>query len=134
MFVSGTNVWGNVHVDDTVDLLTLVLKKALKERASGSFPSDPYERFYWATAGNHEWGDVSRALGPILFEKGLVDSPVAESVPVEEVKDTYTTTNSLTIANRAFKDGWKPKRGPLVDYLKEDVEGVLALQRKPESL
>lgn len=63
-----------------------------------------------------------------------MDSPVAESVPVEEVKDTYTTTNSLTIANRAFKDGWKPKRGPLVDYLKEDVESVLALQRKPESL
>lgn len=98
------------------------------ERSSDSFPVDPYERFYWATASEHVWGDVSRALGPILFEKGLADTPEAESVPAEEAFETFTTMNSLTVANRAFKDGWKPKRGPLVDYLKEAVEDVLASQ------
>lgn len=114
------------------DLYVLVLQKALAERATGTIhpKTEPYSRFYWASAASHVWGDVSRALGPILYEKGLVDSPEAVSVPVEETGGRATASNSRTVSNRGFRDGWKPSRASLVDTLREDVEGTLAADAK----
>lgn len=123
--LSGTNVWSSVHIDDQVEEFIIVLRKALQERADGAFPKDPYERFYWGAVGTHTWGEVARALASLLFEKGVVNSPEAVSVPSKELLATTTTANSPVVANRAFRDGWKPRRGPIFEYLHEDVEETL---------
>jgi nucleoside-diphosphate-sugar epimerase len=123
----GTNVWSHIHIDDQVDLFILVLRKALQERADGAFPKDPYERFYWGASRTHVWGDIARALAAVMYQAKLVDSPEATSVSLEDMDllRTYTSANSLVVANRAFKDGWKPKRGPIEEYLSEDLEETL---------
>ena len=75
--------------------------------------------------GTHSWGGVAKALAPILFKKGVVDNDTAISAPVSELPPA-TTTNSRTVSNRGFKDGWKPNRPSLEETLEEDVDAVLA--------
>lgn len=70
------------------------------------------------------WGDVARALAPILYEKKVVDSPEAVSAPAKDLWPAISS-NSQSVANRGFKDGWKPVHPSLWDTLKEDVDAVL---------
>jgi len=136
---TGTNLWNNVHIHDLTDLYVIVLDKALAEQATGltlaSFPIDPYERFYWGSVGEHSWGSVAKALAPLLHAKGVVDSPEAKGGIVvsmdpkksEEPTLSFSTgTNSRTVSNRGFKDGWKPSQKSLEETLQEDVDAVLA--------
>jgi len=132
----GTNLWNNVHIHDLTELYLIVLDKALVERATGTFTatatttttttavSDPYERFYWGSVATHQWGNVAQDIAKILYKKGLVDSDKAISVPADEVSPAVAS-NSRTVANRSFKEGWKPDHPSLEDTLEEDVNGVL---------
>lgn len=121
-----------MHIYDLADLYLIILDKALVERASGintqantvALDVDPFERWYFGSVGEHQWGDVPRKLGPLLYARGLVDTPKAVSVTVEEVSSA-TATNSRSVANRGFKDGWKPNRPSLEATLEEDIDGVL---------
>lgn len=128
----GTNLWNNVHIADLADLYYLILEKALAERVTGPLLAegadsdlDPYTHFYWGSVGTHSWGDVARALAPLLYKAGVVENDQAKSAPVAELP-AATTTNSRTVSNRGFKDGWKPSRPSLEDTLQEDVDAVLA--------
>jgi len=74
-----------VHIHDLSDLYVIVLDKAIVERATGiDANADPYERFYFGSVGEHQWGDVARKLAPLLHSRGLVDNADAVSVPAEE--------------------------------------------------
>lgn len=122
---TGTNKWNNVHIADLADLYQIVLDKALVERATGLNSNlDPYERFYFGSVGEHTWGDVARKLAPLLHARGLVDTPEAVSAPIDDVPMS-TVINSRSVANRAFKDGWKPSRPTLEETYEEDIDGVL---------
>lgn len=116
-----------MHIHDLVDLYLLVLDKALVARATGINDGqkiDPFERWYFGSAGEFAWGDAARGLAPLLHARGLVNSPEAVSVPPDEVSPAVAT-NSRSVSNRGFKDGWKPSRPGLQDTLEEDIEGVL---------
>jgi len=117
-----------VHIHDLAGLYLIVLDKALVERATGTFTatavSDPYERFYWGSVATHQWGNVAQDIAKILYKKGLVDSDKAISVPVNEVSSSVAS-NSRTVANRGFKEGWKPYHPSLENTLEEDVNSVL---------
>lgn len=124
-----------MHIYDLVDLYVILLEKALAERETAINPQDisgaqivaavdPYERWYFGSVGEHMWGDIGRKLGPLLYARGLVNTPEAVSIPASEVSPA-TATNSRSVANRAFKDGWKPHRPSLEDILDEDIDGVL---------
>jgi len=123
---NGTNLWNNVHINDLVELYLIILDKSLAERAIGTFTSvtDPYERFYWGSVATHEWGSVTHQIAKILYKKGFVDSDKAISVPANEVHPAVAG-NSRTVANRGFKEGWKPHYPTLEETLEEDVDGVL---------
>jgi len=121
----GTNVWNNVHLQDCVDLYKILFDKSISERSAGlSSSDDPYTRFYWASAREHVWGDVSRAVAPILFKRGVVDNPHAISVPANEFHRALTT-NSRSVSNRGFAVGWKPERPTLEATLEEGVDSLL---------
>jgi len=122
-----------VHIHDLTELYLIVLDKALVERVTGTFAttttttaavSDPYERFYWGSVATHQWGNIAQDIAKILYKKGLVDSDKAISVPVNEVSPSVAS-NSRTVANRGFKEGWKPDHPSLENTLEEDVNGVL---------
>ncbi|KZV82339.1 NAD(P)-binding protein [Exidia glandulosa HHB12029] len=123
----GKNLWNNVHIDDLVELYDLVLKRAL---SGADNHASPYAKWYFGSIGEHCWGDVDRAIGKILFEKGLVPNKVAESVKFSDIKHTapllkYVATNSRSKADRGFALGWKPSAPSLEASLKADVEATL---------
>ena len=123
-FQIGTNRWDNVHIADLSDLYLLVLEKALSERSTGQFSSDPYERFHFGAVGSFALRDVARLIAPVLYEHKLVDSPEAVSIPPEEIP-YYWAANSSTVANRGFNDGWKPRAPTYESYVAEEVEATL---------
>lgn len=126
-------MWNNVHIADLAKLYVLIFEKAVLERTQSRVSSDPYERFYWGSTRTHIWKDVANGIARILYEKndGIVNSPEAESRPVEELPGA-TTTNSHTVSNRGFFNGWKPVEKSLEHTLEEDVDAVLAQLAKEQ--
>jgi len=120
----GTNIWCNVDIADLEDLYILVLQKAFNDASKPN--GSAYANFYFGSTTQHCWGDVARALAPLLFAKGLTDSPEAVSVTLAEAPLLRgTRTNSVTKADRGFAIGWKPKGKTIYEALPEDVEATL---------
>lgn len=128
-----------VHIQDLQDLYIIVLTRALSGDDSGS----PYSRFYWASAAEHVWGDLVKAMAPILHEAGVVDTAEAHGVPLSEAPNqvfvqltvvlqpgslfsSFTANNSRTISERGFKLGWKPSRPSVFNSLEYDIKTTLA--------
>ncbi|TDL24605.1 NAD(P)-binding protein [Rickenella mellea] len=123
----GTNKWSNVHIDDLMDLYLIVFKLA----TSGRDPAtSPYAKFYFASAGEHAWGDVAKDIAPLLHKRGLVDNDKAVSVPLmEDIRLTkLTASNSRSVPDRGFALGWKPMAKSLKETLEEDIDAVVELE------
>jgi len=113
-----------VHISDIVNLYSLVFEKALSERSTGHIPSDPFERFYFGAVGSASFLELARLIAPLLYERKLVDSPEAVSVPTGEVP-YYFNTNSNAVSNRGLKDGWKPIAPPYESFVREEVDATV---------
>ncbi|KAG9100589.1 hypothetical protein FS749_014342 [Ceratobasidium sp. UAMH 11750] len=122
----GTNTWNNVHIKDLQHLYLLVIQHALEVREKGT-TVESYENFYFGSAGTHEWGAVSKALAPLLYERKSVDKPEAVSVPIgaERVLDFNTGNNSVSTADRGRALGWKPSQPAWDESLKQDIDIML---------
>lgn len=123
----GTNVWNNVHIDDLAELYDIVLRRAL---SGADAKAASVAKFYFASVREHVWGDVDRAIGAILYDKGLVDNKEAVSVPFAVVaRDApllkYAANNSRSKSERGFNAGWKPVAPTLEETLRQDVEDTL---------
>lgn len=119
----GTNEWNHVHINDLTDLYLLIFEHAL---AAKDTPS-AYERFYWGSAGTHNWGEITRDLAARLHRRGLIDTTEIKSVTVkDEPKLNTVAANSRTVANRPLKTlGWKPSGKSLKDSLEEEIDLTL---------
>ncbi|CAE6480471.1 unnamed protein product [Rhizoctonia solani] len=122
----GTNVWGNVHINDLVKLYELVLQHALSVR-EGKTPRPPkFANFYFGTAGEHAWGDIAKQLGLLLHKKGKADTPEARSITADEMKWPAVATNSRSVAERSRSLGWNPTAKSVHETLEEDLDALLA--------
>ncbi|CAE6503271.1 unnamed protein product [Rhizoctonia solani] len=108
----GTNVWGNVHINDLVKLYELVLQHALSVREGKTPRPAKYANFYFGTAGEHK--------------KGKADTPEARSITADEMKWPAVATNSRSIAERSRSLGWNPTAKSVHDTLEEDLDALLA--------
>ncbi|KAF9512445.1 hypothetical protein BS47DRAFT_1345371 [Hydnum rufescens UP504] len=120
----GTNRWNVVHITDLANLYLLVCEKALSERSTGHIPPDPFERFYFGAVDSASFHDFARLIAPLLYERKLVDSPEAVSVPTGEVP-SYFNANSNAVSNRGFRDGWKPIAPPYESCISEEVDATV---------
>ncbi|KAG8849565.1 hypothetical protein FRB96_000715 [Tulasnella sp. 330] len=122
---AGTNEWNNVHIDDLMDLYTLVLDLALSDTR---IPNSSYARFFWGSAHTHVWGEVAKDLAVFMYRKGLVDSDEVKSVTVSEYPELIgVATNSRTVANRGLRVlGWKPTGRSLKETLEEEIDLTLS--------
>jgi len=114
-----------VHIEDLADLYSLVLDFGL----SGKNTNKSYANFFWGSVGEHQWGDIAARIAPILYEKGLVESPTPQSISPSELPFpdlSATATNSRTLADRGFNLGWKPSRPSFIDSIPSEVELTLS--------
>ncbi len=79
----GTSVFRFVHVDDVVDLMILVFRKALETWDSYA-PEDVYRHFYLAVDEEIASKPVALGLADFVHRRGGIAEPVARSVGFEE--------------------------------------------------
>ena len=133
----GQAAWSHVHVSDLSEVWLLLAEAAAQGGGNASWDHDGY---YFAEAGDgdHVWGDVSRGLGRVLKQKGLVANDTPTSYSADEVRKLHPFAamlwghNCRYKANRARKLlGWEAK-GPKITDVYEDVV-ALEVARKQKT-
>ncbi|ESZ95877.1 putative D-xylulose reductase A [Sclerotinia borealis F-4128] len=131
----GLTEWDNVHVHDLSSLWLLLAEAAV----AGPGPNDAElwnERGYFlAENGHHVWGEVSKQVGEVAFEKGYIQKKEVAPMNVEEGKELAGFEaiswglNSKGFAKRARKYlGWKPTGKSLQDEIPLIVESEAKLE------
>ena len=80
---SGTSEFRSVHVDDVVELMMLVFRKALDTWDSYK-PQDVYKSFYIAVDEKLTSRTVAEAYADLLYRKGKIAAPTLKQVSYEE--------------------------------------------------
>lgn len=122
--------WGNVWINNLVDLYELVLEGLLE----GKIEHGKQGGWYFGSYGEHTWGQVAEKLASVLHSKGLVDS--LEVSPFEkdiidkllwgEFAKYVFAQESRAVANRSKKIGWKPQDKPtILDVIEEEVQYLI---------
>ena len=73
--------------------------------------------FYFGENGEHQWLDISKAVGQAMLEFGLTDNPEPTKFTVDELKEYfgnevmgwYFGSNVRARGDRSRALGWKPK-------------------------
>ncbi|EPS45536.1 hypothetical protein H072_434 [Dactylellina haptotyla CBS 200.50] len=127
---SGENRWSHVHVEDLVDLYISLIEDALKEDGGKAGWSEN-GGWYFAESGVTTWGEITRTIAKVGYEKGLFKSDEAEAVDVptaaslNRLGPVLWGLQSLTTATRAREAfGWNPKELDILGSLEGEVEVV----------
>ncbi|KAJ3049596.1 hypothetical protein HK097_009431 [Rhizophlyctis rosea] len=130
---SGDGCWTHVHIEDLVSLYELLLGKVLK----GEEVPNGEEGMYFAETGEHSWGEISRRVGVIGEELGVLKTKEVVDVTLEDVKgwcggSEYITevafaSNARCLADRARSIGWVPVKTheDWESAVREDFEEIL---------
>lgn len=85
--------------------------------------------YYLAENGSFVWGDISRAVAKVAYEKKLIPSPDVEPLSDEQITELNQWglyawgSNSRGHAIRARKlFGWSPQQPSLMDLIPQIVE------------
>ncbi|KAG9093816.1 hypothetical protein FS749_013683 [Ceratobasidium sp. UAMH 11750] len=122
----GSNIWINIHVGDLIRLYLVVLNYALLQHEKGA-KTDAYDNFFFAASGESPIHHITELTAPILYKKGLVDSPRVQSVSQEEEKELamYLGHTSRAVPKRAESLGWSAKEEGLDKAIEKDIEVIL---------
>lgn len=118
----GDNIWGNVHLDDVVQLNLDVVKFALEhpDQTKASAESKGWENNIYTGVDQHAWGPVIRQLGDLLHARGDVKEPSAKSIPEGAgIMYMFGTNSFLKPSRKTQKFGWTPKGADLITSMKE---------------
>jgi hypothetical protein len=112
-----------LHVEDCPPFILKVLALALSTKE----PKDSvYSRCYIIGGQNDRWKDVSNPFAQLLYAKGLVASPVARSVSLEEAGEgeipRLMARNMLFRNERAKRLGFEARQVGLVEHLGKGLE------------
>jgi len=125
----GLTEWDNVHVHDLSDLFILLADAAVKNDPKLDDKLWGKEGYFLAENGHHVWGEVSKEVGEVAFEKGYIKEKGTNVLTIEDAKKSYGFEalswglNSKGFAKRARKYlGWKPKGRSLKDEIPDIVD------------
>ncbi|TVY60806.1 Uncharacterized protein LSUE1_G008355 [Lachnellula suecica] len=135
----GLTEWDNVHVHDLSALFVLLAEAAVANKPELDSKLWGKEGYFLAENGHHVWGEVSKEVGEVAFEKGYIKEKGVAAMGTEEAKEKYGFEalswglNSKGFAKRARKYlGWKPEGRSLKDEIPYIVESeAKALGLKP---
>ncbi|KAI1796987.1 NAD(P)-binding protein [Ganoderma leucocontextum] len=116
----GLAMWPSVHTTDLSDLYMVLFDNIVKNPDK---TGHGWQGFYYAENGEHEWLDISKAIGQAMHELGLTDNPEPTEFTVDELKKYfgyeelgwYFGSNVRVTADRGRALGWQPK------YTKQDM-------------
>lgn len=119
-------IWGDVDINDLVDLYLLILDGLL----SGKIEHGKKGGWYFASSGEHTWHKVAQCLAAVLHKRGLVDT-----TEVSQFEEKYVNEwlygevavyvfghDSRAVSNRSKKIGWKPKGPDIFHALEEEIK------------
>ncbi|KAL7425297.1 hypothetical protein Q5752_000985 [Cryptotrichosporon argae] len=118
----GTNIWGQVEVDDVADLIVRVIKRDLTVNQPAGFA-----RWYFAENGERDAKTFATTLGATLHRLGLISDPAPQSVPVDDKEGPCwpNKTTSRCHANRSHHElGWNPK-GKWDEGMEKDILDIV---------
>jgi len=122
----GLTEWDNVHVHDLSDLWVLLVDAAVKNDPEMHDKLWGKDGYFLAENGHHVWGEVSKQVGDVAFEKGYIQEKGVKPMSAEEAKKAGGATwglNSKGYAKRARKYlGWTPKGKSLKDEIPDIVD------------
>jgi nucleoside-diphosphate-sugar epimerase len=107
----GVNRWGNVHIDDLVDLYV----RALADAPAGAF--------YFAVSGEASFADIGGALAARLALP-LVSIPLDEATTRwGEARARYTFGSNCAVrATRAPRElGWLPRHADVTAWIRDEM-------------
>lgn len=124
----GLTEWNNVHAHDLASLFVLLVEAAIENKPELDNHLWGKEGYFLAENGHHVWGQVSKQIGEVAFEKGYIKEKSVKPMGVEEAKEFAGFEafswglNSLGFAKRARKYlGWSPKG----KSLSEEIPGIV---------
>lgn len=122
----GLTEWDNVHVHDLSALFVLLVEAALANKPDMDAKLWGEEGYFLAENGHHVWGEVSKRVGEVAFEKGYIKDKTPRTITLADAnKDGGVTwgVNSKGFAKRARTYlGWLPKGRSLNDEIPYIVE------------
>lgn len=126
----GLTEWDNVHVHDLSDLFILLVEAAVANKPELDSKIWGKEGYFLAENGHHVWGELSKQVGEVAYERGYIkEKGVTAMSPDEASKQAGFEAlswglNSKGYAKRARKYlGWKPKARSLNDEIPNIVDG-----------
>jgi len=135
----GLAEWDNVNVHDLSDLWVLLVDAAIKSDDKLDKQLWGKEGYFLAEHGHHVWGQLSKQVGEVAFEKGYIKEKSVKPMTVEEAKETAGFEalswglNSKGFAKRARKYlGWAPKGRSLKDevpYIVDSEAAILGIKK-----
>ncbi|PQE23936.1 nucleoside-diphosphate-sugar epimerase protein [Rutstroemia sp. NJR-2017a WRK4] len=133
----GLTEWDHVHVHDLSNLYLLLAEKAVN--GSGEDDSELWgeKGYFFAENGHHVWGELSKLVGEVAYEKGYIKTKEVAAMDVKEAIDLAGFEaeswglNSKGFAKRARKFlGWEPK----ARSLKDEIPYIVEAEAKREGL
>ncbi|KAG8741965.1 hypothetical protein FRC10_002231 [Ceratobasidium sp. 414] len=122
----GSNIWINIYIGDLIRLYLVALNYALLQHQKGT-KTDAYDNFFFAASNESSIHHITELVAPVLYKKGLVDSPQVQSVSQEEEKELamYIGHTSRAVSKRAESLGWLAKEEGLDKTIEKDLEVIL---------
>ncbi|KAF8807004.1 NAD(P)-binding protein [Phlegmacium glaucopus] len=130
----GKNIWPNVDIQEVADIFVLLYNSIVSNPGTGH----GREGVYFAANGEHDFYQVSKAIGEALMSFGKVDDPEPTTLTKEEFDkyfwrgSTLIGTNCHAQANRARSIGWTPVKTTkdFLESIKIEVEVLVGKSEK----
>jgi hypothetical protein len=115
-----------LKVQNLIDAYLLILRNL--ESSSPDLSS----LYYFCEQGEHQWKDISTAIGTALFQRKLIQDPTPRSwdevaqKALGEGENRNTGGNSRSRPTRLTKLGWTPKiKISVIDSVESGMDTVL---------
>ena len=126
----GLTEWDNVNVHDLSDLFVLLVEAAIANKPDMDSKLWGREGYFLAENGHHVWGELSKKIGEVAYQKGYIKEKGVKPMSPEEAKAVAGFEalswglNSKGFAKRARQYlGWKPKGRSLENEIPYIIDG-----------
>lgn len=131
----GLTEWNNVNVHDLTDLFVLLTEAAVANQPEMDKKLWGKDGYFLAENGHHVWGEISKLVGKVAFEKGYIKEKEVKAMdPVEAKKVAGFEAESWGLNSKGFARrareylGWKPTGKSLEDLIPDILDEEAKLQ------